>query len=238
MPVNPAKNHLRDKQREISYTTGMNVALFGGTFDPPHLGHLFVADTLLLRQLADQVWFVPVKQHPFGKPASADQHRVAMLELMIKSFEATVKADTSMMLGPHGSLSSAQRLSPQLRIDTFELEQAGPSYSYNTLKGLSQRYPEHTFSWVIGSDNLSSFHKWGSYQQLLKEFVVYVYPRQGSPMEPVYSGMIPLENVKEVEISSSEIRKLVKEKKDLAGLVVEGVETYISDHQLYVTHAS
>ena len=60
----------------------MKIALFGGGFDPPHLGHQFITQTLLERQIVEEVWYVPVKQHPFGKQVSADQHRVAMLKLI------------------------------------------------------------------------------------------------------------------------------------------------------------
>src|SRR5689334_22148241 len=108
----------------------MKICLFGGAFDPPHLGHQRIAAEIIAQNLADEVWFVPVKTHSFGKPMTDPQQRLAMLQLIQL---------------------------PHTKIETYELEQTGVNYTFNTLEALAKRYPEHEFSWVIGSDNLEKF---------------------------------------------------------------------------------
>ncbi len=187
----------------------MRIALFGGGFDPPHRGHQFITQTLLDRQIVDEVWYVPVKQHPFGKKVSPDQHRLAMLELILPSHDSRVK------------------------IETYELEKSGMSYTYETLEFLTHKYPQYTFSWVIGSDNLPTFDKWLEIHSALLKYPFYVYPRQGFPMEPLFTGMIPLEHVKEVAASSTQVRKLLETGESVDELLDEKVIKYIRDHNLY-----
>lgn len=157
----------------------MHICLFGGAFDPPHVGHQQVSKSLLEHSICDEVWFVPVKQHPFGKEVRTNGHREKMLELI---------------------------LDPKMRVEEYEMNKSGKSYSFDTLEALSKQYPQHTFSWVIGSDNLEKFNLWGNYEQLLKKYKVYVYPRQDFPFSPMQKGMIPLDNFTEVTVSSTDIR--------------------------------
>jgi nicotinate-nucleotide adenylyltransferase len=185
----------------------MNIALFGGAFDPPHLGHQQVAAALLAKKIVDEVWYVPVKQHPFSKQLrTTDDHRLAMLDLIQQ---------------------------PGTRTEMYELENDEVSLSYITLKNLSTTYPEHTFSWVIGSDNLKDFHKWDFYQEMLQEFTFYVYPRAGYVFDPVYPGMIPLKDMQEVVVSSTEIRNRIENGQSIDSLVDARVAAYIAQHQLY-----
>lgn len=185
----------------------MQIALFGGAFDPPHLGHQQVAQALLTNNIVDEVWFVPVKHHPFSKPLRAsDQQRIEMLQLMLEE---------------------------KMRIETYELTSPEVSYAYYTLEALAQQYPQHTFSWVLGSDNLQAFHKWGFYEQLIEKFTVYVYPRTGSPFEPLYDNMVPLVTMPEVVASSTKVREHIKVGQPVTDLVTAEVAAYIADHQLY-----
>ncbi len=189
----------------------MKICVFGGAFDPPHLGHQTVATEIIARKLADEVWFVPTKIHSFGKVMTAPEHRLAMLALI---------------------------QTPQTKIETYELEQSGVSYTFNTLEALAKKYPEHQFSWVIGSDNLAKFHTWGDawgrdYQQLLAAFPFYVYPRHGFPFEPLYPGMTALKELPEITVSSTEVRERIAQNQSLAGFVQPAVADYINSHQLY-----
>jgi nicotinate-nucleotide adenylyltransferase len=189
----------------------MKICLFGGAFDPPHLGHQTVAAELIARGLADQIWFVPTKIHSFGKVMTDEQHRLALLQLI---------------------------QTQQTRIETYELEQAGVSYSFNTLEALAKKHPEHQFSWVIGSDNLAKFHEWGdaqgrNYQQLLAAFPFYVYPRHGFPFDPLYPGMTALKELPEITVSSTQVRERVVQNQSLTGFVDPAVANYINKHQLY-----
>lgn len=184
----------------------MKVALFGGAFDPPHLGHQRVAVELISQNIVDEVRFVPANEHAFGKRMASNQHRLAMCELIING---------------------------QVKVETFELDNTGVSYSYKTLKSLTVSEPEHEFFWVIGSDNLTSFHKWGYYQQLLDEFTVYVYPRKEYPLESLRQGMVPLEKMSEIEVSSTLVRERLAAGESISKLVDPQVEEYIEKYKLY-----
>lgn len=198
----------------------MEIALFGGSFDPPHRGHLQVGLTLLHQKLVDEVWYVPVKKHPFGKDLSVDEDRVNLLQAMIES-----------------PLAQTEGGSEKLKVSTHELHKDELSYSFATLVELSQLHPEHHFCWVIGSDNLQSFPKWYHYQAMLNQFTVWVYPRADFPMLSLLPGMKALD-AEEVTVSSTQVRQRLKSGQPVTDLVEPLVEQYIKDHHLYVTSPS
>ncbi len=187
----------------------MQIALFGGSFDPPHLAHQSIPRTMISEKIVDQVWYVPVKQHPFKKPLSSDEHRLAMLKLL---------------LSPDF---------PQICIEEYELHRPVVSYTIETLEFFAQKYPEDTFSWVIGSDNLEKFHLWGRYQEILKKFSVFVYPRHGYPLTSLLPGMVPLTQLPEVEVSSTQVRQMVAKSEAVQEFVIPAVAEYIQAHHLY-----
>jgi len=189
----------------------MQIALFGGAFDPPHIGHQFITKTLLEKKLVDEVWYVPVKQHPFGKNMLPDEVRLEMLQFIIPQNE------------------------PRIRIETYELEKPGISYTYETFQFLEKKYPDTYFSWVIGSDNLGSFDKWLDVHPQLLEYPFLVYPRQGFTMGPLYPNMTPLMEVEEVAVSSTQVREQAARGESITDLVDPEVAQYINNHHLYVT---
>jgi nicotinate-nucleotide adenylyltransferase len=194
----------------------MQIALFGGSFDPPHIGHQTVTTQLLQRKIADKVWFVPVQNHPFRKAMSSVQDRLTMLELAIADLPAEVADKT--------------------KIEQYEIDRPEVSYSLTTLEALSAKYPQHTFSWVIGSDNLGSFDQWYKFTELLSKFGVFVYPRQGFIPTPLHEGMVFLKDFPKIAVSASEIRQAVHKGESITGKVAPEVEKYIMVHSLYVTH--
>lgn len=184
----------------------MKIALFGGAFDPPHLGHQRVAAELIAQQVVDEVRYVPVKEHAFSRQMSPAEHRLAMCQLLTNG---------------------------QIKVETFELDQAGISYSYHTLQALSKLEPDHKFAWVIGSDNLAQFRQWKEYQQLLTKFGVYVYPRPQYPLKPILPGMTPLTKLPVVEISSTLVREKLAAGESVDDLVGLQIAQYIQRHHLY-----
>jgi len=182
----------------------MRIALFGGSFDPPHLGHKTVANTVVAKKIADQVWFVPCANHPFAKELSSANHRLAMLQL----------------LGNY-------------QIYAYEIEKDTKSYSIETLEHAAAEFPQHTFVWLMGSDQLKDFHKWNRYEDIVNKFGVLVYPRKGYALEPLIPGMKALHEVPEVGTSSTEIRNAVKEQKSLESLTLPTIARYIEEHGLY-----
>jgi len=191
----------------------MHIALFGASFNPPHTAHRIITEQLLDQGLVDQVWLVPVKQHPFGKKILDQQQRLQMVMQMVWAINR-----------PNTVL-----------IEAYELNQAKPSYSFVTLTAMAKKFPNHTFSWVIGSDNLSHFPEWYEAQQLLKQFSVYVYPRKGSATDQLLPGMKLITGVSEIDISSTEIRSRIKRGQDITSLVDPEIAQYIKENELYVS---
>lgn len=191
----------------------MNICLFGSAFDPIHLGHQTIAVQMLEKKLCDEVWFVPVNQHPFGKKVEANGRRVEMIEAVIRN--------------------QVSEFREKMKISTYELEKEGKSYSFETLEFLSSRHPDIQFSWLMGSDNLEHFHLWKDYKLILKKYGVYVYPRKGFDFSPFYEGMIKVEDVPEIEISSTMIREKLQKEESISGLVHPEVERYIAFNKLY-----
>lgn len=198
----------------------MQILLFGGTFNPPHLGHQLMVEQVLSRPLADgkvidQVWLLPVGQHSFAKQFVAKEHRLAMLELMCQS-----------LLTKHPDMAD------RIFLEHYELEREEESQTYATLQALAKKHPQHQFSFLIGSDNLAKFHLWNDYELMLKQYPFYVYPRQGFDFEPFYAGMTALVGFPQMAVSSTAVRLALEKGRDLTDLLEESVIAYIKNHKL------
>jgi nicotinate-nucleotide adenylyltransferase len=201
----------------------MRIMLFGGSFNPPHLGHQQMAETVLKEKLADQLWYLPVGKHDFAKQVVSAQQRLEMLELILPKI--------------------GEPFFGQIKIEDCEIRYFATSYTATTLDYLSARYPEHQFSFLMGSDNLTEFHLWfdqkgRDYHYLLDNYPVFVYPRVNYPLKPLYEGMIPLSSLEAVAVSSTQVRKALSsrdKKTDLKQLLDERIINYIRKHHLYGT---
>lgn len=139
-----------------------HIALFGGSFDPPHLGHLAVIEDLLQQKCFDELWLVPVFHHPFAKPLTDYVHRLHMLRLIVQHVH-----------------------NPTLKICEIEKElNATTSYFYNTLVALKQQHPTHHFHIVVGSDLKDSLSKWHKFAELEKLAAFHFIPRAGFEKSP------------------------------------------------------
>ena len=194
----------------------MNIVLFGGTFDPPHRTHQQMVATLLERGMFDQVWYVPVAVHDkdfIKKHMSSVEQRLAMLELVLR---------------------------PQTKIDLYEIESGRESFTHRTLRELRDKHPEHTFSWIMGSDQLEKLHLWrcdldkACFPQVLDEFDYYVYPRKGFPLDLPYKKLKVIEDVEPMPDSSTLIRQKMRSGGSISGLVIKEVEEYIKLNKLYL----
>jgi nicotinate-nucleotide adenylyltransferase len=191
----------------------MKILLFGGAFDPPHLGHHSITKNILDQNLADQIWYVPTKTHPFAKKLSLDKHRLKMLSFLVATDKRT-------------------------RIETFELDKDGVSFSHETLDSLSKKHPKHEFSWLIGSDNLKKFHLWGDskgrdFKEMLSKYRFYVYPRKGFEFFPLHENMIPLKNMEEIVVSSTLVKEKMEKDESIDALVMDEVIQYMEENNLY-----
>lgn len=191
----------------------MKIAVFGGAFDPPHFGHIKVVRNFLKLGLVDEVWLLPVKSHAFSKKMASATDRLKMLSLVKKTYFADLP----------------------VQICEYELDQPGMSITYNTLQALSQKYSEYEFSFLMGSDNLANFHKWHSYEEMLKKFVFYVYPRAGFDFSLLRKGMTALHDLEEMEISSTFVKQELLSGSGVGELVAPEVINYLSKHSLYST---
>jgi NAD+ synthase len=196
----------------------MQIAVLGGSFDPPHNGHLLVAKEILRTLPIDEVWLIPCYSHPFEKRLSDPQHRLMMTKLLT---------------------------SENIVVKDFEIAQKQISFSIDTLNALQKKYPRHTFSWIIGSDQVSEFPKWKQWKTIVRDFKLIIYPRLASntQIQNLLDKTIPADLQKRVtllhspavrmsQISSSTIRAEISDTKMLT-LVPHAVARYIIKHQLY-----
>ena len=187
----------------------MKIGLYFGSFNPIHVGHLIIAQTLFQRGGLDQVWFVVSPQNPFKKQESlAHEHdRLRMVELAIDD-------------------------NFQFRASDVEFRMPRPSYTIDTLTYLSDKYPQHQFSLFLGSDNLNHFHKWKNHQAILDNYPILVYPRPGEVKTLDHPGVTYLD-APLLDISATFIRQSIQEGLSVRYLLPERVEGYITDKKLY-----
>jgi len=189
------------------------IGLYFGTFNPIHIGHLTIANHMVEFSDLDEIWMVVTPHNPFKKKSSLlDNHH--RLEMVFKATEAYPKINPSDI--------------------EFKLEQ--PNYTVNTLAHFEEKYPNKQFSLIMGADNLKSLHKWKNYEVILENYHVYVYPR-------ISEGTIPEQFQKHskitkieapiMEISSTFIRKAIKDKKNIKPLLPNSVWEYIDLMNFY-----
>lgn len=135
----------------------MRIAVYGGSFNPPHVGHAMVASWLRWTDLADQVWLVPTAAHAFSKKLTPFELRVRWLEAFSES------------------------LGPWAQVCTIEATLPTPSYSIDTLQALRAAHPDHSFRLVIGADNLAQRHLWHRWPDIEAQFDPIVVGRAGYP---------------------------------------------------------
>ncbi|WP_176014329.1 nicotinate (nicotinamide) nucleotide adenylyltransferase [Victivallis sp. Marseille-Q1083] len=200
----------------------MRIAFFGGTFDPPHCGHLQLAAAVLAGDFTDRVWLVPAyaPPHKQGQAVSSYEDRLAMLQLA----------------------TAGQR---DVAVSDFERQvRLSPSFTLEILDRLRQRQPQDRFQLLIGSDSLQMLHSWHRAAELVREFEIIVYPRSGAlPDRAELSAHWPSETVDRLaasikklpffRISSTEIRKKVANGEKVSNFIPEAVAKYIEEKKLY-----
>lgn len=189
----------------------MKVGLFFGTFNPVHIGHLIIADYFAQNTDVDQVWFVISPQSPFKQKSSLldEKHRFYMVNIAVED-------------------------NPKLKASNIEFHLPKPGYTIDTLTYLKEKYPEHSFVLLMGSDNLESFPKWKNCEAILAEHALYVYKRPGFSETPVVlKGDIRVFDVPLLDISATYIRTKLKERKSVRYLVPETVWQYLQEMHFY-----
>lgn len=190
-----------------------SVFLYFGSFNPPHIGHLAIAHYVVTENLADELWYVVSPQNPMksGSELAPAQDRLAMVECAIADMD----------------------MGDRVKVCDIELTLPTPSYTYNTLKELSARYPDTKFSILMGEDNYISLPRWYRSSEIRECYDVVVYPRNGVGVATELEGVRVLEDVATFNISSSKIRSYIYIGVNIAIFTTNGVVSYIKTRGLY-----
>lgn len=184
------------------------VALFGGSFNPIHRGHLQIARELLERKIVEEVWLIPCGNHAFGKELAPSEHRLEMIKRAIKH-------------------------DPTMKIETYEIRRKEKSYTSATIEFLKKKY-SHDFLFVLGGDNVKDLARWHNLAYLCNAVSFILVARPGSVIP---SLNIPLAHIVNIQntASSTCVRQRLKKKLSIKHLVPEAVEKYIRNEELYLT---
>ncbi len=190
----------------------MRVALFGGTFNPPHLGHLLMAEAARVQFRLDRVIFLPTSHPPHKSVASfSAPHRLAMTRLAVRGH-------------------------PCFQVSDWEIRQARTVYTYETVAYFRKRWPRAALFFIIGSDSLSHLHAWRHGPALLKEARFLVVERPEAPWRKIpallRTRVTPV-HAPQVTLASHDIRHAVRRGRSIRYQVPASVAAYIQKHRLY-----
>lgn len=187
----------------------MKIGLYFGSFNPIHVGHLIIASHMLNETDLERVWFVVSPQNPL-KPANLlnEYHRLHLVKLAI--------GDDNRM-----------------KASDIEFGLPRPSYTVDTLSYLREKYPEHDFNIVMGSDSLQNLSKWKNHEVIRKNYRIYVYTRPGFDVPSSDNKNIIVLNAPLLQISATHIRENIKEGKSIRYLVPEPVREEIEKGAYY-----
>ena len=189
----------------------MKIGILGGSFDPPHFGHLLLARQTREIVGLDEIWLMPYFAHSWDQTLSLVEDRLTMTRYIEE---------------------------PGIVVSDEETNQKAVNYTIDTVRRLKSKH-HHKFYWIVGSDILGEFERWKDHDELLHEVPFLVFPRNGYPtpttppsgFQLIYSPDIIASN-----ISSTIVRKRLQRGHSVVGLVPEKVLSYIKDHKLYENH--
>lgn len=191
----------------------MKIGLYFGTFNPIHIGHLAIANHMAEYSDLDAIWMVVTPHNPFKKKSTLldNHHRYEMVMIATEEY-------------------------PTIKPSKIEFNLPQPNYTVNTLAHLQEKHPTHEFCLIMGEDNLKSLHKWKNYEVILENHDVYVYPRiSEGVVEHQFENHPKIHKVNApiMEISSTFIRKAIKDKKNCKPLLPQHVWEYIDEMNFY-----
>lgn len=193
----------------------MTICLFGGSFDPVHNGHIHFAELIIDTFQLDAFYFIPTHFSPYKSETkfASDEHRLNMLNIACKAI-------------------------PLARVSDIEIERKGLSYTIDTLKTFRERYPDDQLFFVIGDDHLAGLKNWKAYPEHFDYCDFIVLPRhiENTKIEinkHPYKDQFHLLEVETLNLSSTEIRKTIKDHKSILSYVPQEINDYISSNKLY-----
>ncbi|HEU5139049.1 MAG TPA: nicotinate-nucleotide adenylyltransferase [Bacillales bacterium] len=188
----------------------MDIAIFGGTFDPPHYGHLMIAEEVLCACSLDAVWFMPspIPPHKTGKMITDSRHRIEMVRLAIADNE-------------------------EFHLSLLEFERKGPSYTIDTIQHLVENHPDDRFYFLIGADMVEDLPNWHRADELVRLVTFIGVGRPGFSLKSEYADSIREVKIPEFEVSASFLRSRFRENGNTRYLLPDKVRKYIGEKGLY-----
>ena len=189
-----------------------NIGLLFGSFNPIHNGHISLATFILKHKPLDEIWFVVSPLSPFKKSKILldKNDRLDMVKVAIKPFKKFFASD-------------------------IEFKMKTPNYTIDTLYEIKKKYPEDSFSLIIGEDNLENFKNWKDSNLIIENFKIYVYPRSfsKSKLNLNFNTLYKI-NAPTINISSTDIREFIKKNEDIDGLLSPEVLDQIKKKKFYL----
>jgi nicotinate-nucleotide adenylyltransferase len=189
----------------------MHIGLFFGSFNPIHVGHMVIANYMVEFTEMDQVWFVISPHNPLKEKASLinQNQRLYMVNAAIEDFN-------------------------KFRSSSIEFHLPQPSYTIHTLAHLKEKHPEHSFSLIMGQDNLETFDKWKNHEEIISRYKIFVYPRPEAKASKFDAHPnVTITSAPMMDISSTFIRKAIKEKKNMQFFIPGKAWQYVDGLNLY-----
>jgi len=189
----------------------MKIGLYFGSFNPIHNGHLIVASHIANYTSLERIWFVISPQNPLKQSRNIinENHRKHLIDLAIEGEK-------------------------KLRTSNIEFKLPKPSYTIDTLAHLKDKYPQHQFSVIMGSDSFSNIKKWKNHKLLLRDNDLIIYERPGFKVKPeMLNEKIKVIDAPLLQISSTHIRDMIQQKKSIRFLVPDIVKEEIERQQYY-----
>ncbi|SRR5258706_10623865 len=182
----------------------MDIGLFFGSFNPVHTGHLIIANHILNFTPLKKVWFIVSPQNPFKKNTTLlnEYNRLHLLKLATEDDN-------------------------RIKVLDVEFKLPKPSYTSVTLIHLEEKFPGNQFSMIMGSDSFQNLHKWKNYESIIKNYPLYIYPRNGFDIENNINAKLTVVDAPVLQISATSIRQLIRENKSIRYLVPEKVREEI-----------
>ncbi|WP_080874674.1 nicotinate-nucleotide adenylyltransferase [Oceanobacillus timonensis] len=183
------------------------IGILGGTFNPPHIGHLWIAEEVRIRKQLDEIWFIPTSTPPHKETEVLDAaHRLEMLRLAIQD-------------------------NPHFQVNALELEREGKSYTYDTVQELTTNYSEVDFRFIIGGDMVAYLPKWNRINELVQMIHFIGVSRPGYTLETPYA--VERLEIHPLDISSTFIRNRLEEGEKVRYLLPDDVMNYIKENRIY-----
>jgi nicotinate-nucleotide adenylyltransferase len=188
----------------------VKIGLYFGSFNPVHNGHLIIAQHLLNETDLEKVWLIVSPQNPFKQQKTLlnEYDRLHLVKLAIEG-------------------------SPALKALDIEFKLPKPSYTIDTMTYLSEKYPQHQFAIIMGSDSYQNINEWKNAETLQSSYTIYVYERPGFPISKINHGKVIAVKAPLLQISATHIRELIQTNKSIRFLVPDIVKEEIERNNYY-----